>query len=166
MFESFLGVNPWTALFVLLNTLTIFFVARKYLFDPVTKLIQERQQEIDDMYTQAATAKEQARLLQDAYAQRLSDAQATGERLVKEAVARGQARQEEILRQVNAEADAIRQKAAADVAREKEKAINDAKNEIADIAIVIAAKVVGSSLNVSQQAGLVDRFIDELGESL
>ena len=49
MFESFLGVNPWTALFVLLNTLTIFFVAKKFLFGPVMKIIDDRQKEIDDL---------------------------------------------------------------------------------------------------------------------
>lgn len=48
-FEGFIGVNFWTALFVLLNTLTIFFVARKYLFGPVHKMITDRQKEIDDM---------------------------------------------------------------------------------------------------------------------
>ena len=31
--EAFVGVNPWTALFTLLNTLTIFFVAKKFLFE-------------------------------------------------------------------------------------------------------------------------------------
>ena len=43
MFESFLGVNPWTALFTLLNTLTIFFVGRKFLFGPIMKIIADRQ---------------------------------------------------------------------------------------------------------------------------
>ena len=38
-FESFVGVNPWTALFILLNTLTIYFVAKKFLFGPVMKII-------------------------------------------------------------------------------------------------------------------------------
>ena len=42
MFESFLGVNPWTALFILLNTLTIYFVAKKFLFVPVMNIIAER----------------------------------------------------------------------------------------------------------------------------
>ena len=49
MFEAFLGVNPWTALFILLNTLTIYFVAKKFLFVPVMNIIAERQKEIDDM---------------------------------------------------------------------------------------------------------------------
>ena len=38
-FEAFIGVNFWTALFVLLNTLTIFFVAKKFLFGPVMKIM-------------------------------------------------------------------------------------------------------------------------------
>ena len=66
-FEAFVGVNFWTALFILLNTLIIFFVARKFLFRPVMKIIQDRQQEIDDMYTQAGEAKEQATALQAEY---------------------------------------------------------------------------------------------------
>ena len=54
-FENFIGVNFWTALFVLLNTLTIFFVAKKFLFGPVMKIIADRQKEIDDMYEAAGT---------------------------------------------------------------------------------------------------------------
>ena len=50
MFESFLGVNPWTALFILLNTLTIFLVAKKFLFGPVMQMIEDRQKEIDNIY--------------------------------------------------------------------------------------------------------------------
>ena len=39
-FESFIGVNFWTALFVLLNTCSIFVVARKFLFTPVHNMIE------------------------------------------------------------------------------------------------------------------------------
>ena len=163
-FEELLGVNPWTALFTLANTVALFLVMKKYLFGPVIKMITERQQEIDDMYTDAGQDRQQAQQLRTEYEQKLATAQQTSERLVKEAVARGQARQEDILRQANAEADAIRQKAQADIAREKKKAINDAKNEIAGLAVDIAGKVVGRSLDAEDQASLVDQFIEELGE--
>ena len=163
-FESFVGVNPWTALFVLLNTLTIFFVGKKYLFGPVTKIIEDRQKEIDDMYESAGKAEQEAKTMEAEYRQKLEAASETSERLVKEAVARGQAREEEILRQANAEADAIRDKAAADIAQEKKKAINDAKDEISEMALAIAGKVVGRELNAADQASLLDHFIEELGE--
>ena len=94
MTEPFLGVNPWTALFTLLNTLTIFFVGKKYLFAPIMKIIQERQAELDSLYADANAAKKQAQFLEAEYAQKLSVAGDTCERLVKEAVARGQAREE------------------------------------------------------------------------
>ena len=101
MFESFLGVNPWTALFILLNTLTIFFVAGKFLFKPVMQIIADRQKEIDDMYASAGTAQQEAESLRAEYQQKLSAAQQTSERLVREAVARGQNREEEIIRKAD-----------------------------------------------------------------
>ena len=163
-FESFVGVNFWTALFTLLNFLALFFVLKHFLVGPVIKMIQARQKEIDDMYNAAGNAEQQAKLMEAEYKEKLSAASETGERIVKEAVARGQAREEEILRQANAEASAIMDKAAADIALEKKKAINDAKDEISGIAIAIAEKVVARELNEADQAKLVDSFIDELGE--
>ena len=164
MFESFLGVNPWTTLFILLNTLTIFFVAKKFLFKPVMKIITERQQEIDNLYADAGAAKEQAKQLQESYQQKLNAAQETSDRIVKEAVARGQSREEQIIRDANAQAAAIMDKASRDIAQEKKKAINDAKNEISDLAMAIACKVVERELKDSDQASLIDGFIRELGD--
>ena len=163
-FEAFVGVNFWTALFILLNTLTIFFVAKKFLFGPVMHIIEKRQQEIDDMYSQADSAKEEAEKLQTEYQDKLSQAAATSEELVRQATVRAQGREEEIIRQANERAEAILSKATADIAQEKKKALNDAKDEISVIALAIAGKVVGRELNADDQAKLVDSFIEELGE--
>lgn len=163
-FEDFIGVNLWTALFTLLNTLTVIFVGAKFLFKPVMKMIQDRQKEIDDLYADADTARSSAMAMETEYKQKLSVAVETGERIVKEATARGQAREEEILREAAQQADAIREKAAADIAMEKKKAINDAKNEISDMAVSIAEKVVGRELTESDQNKLIDEFIDGLGD--
>ena len=163
---EFLNVNFFTALFTLVNTVVLFLVLKKFLWGPVMKMIADRQQEIDTMYSNADADREQAKKLREEYEDKLADAQKTGERLVKEATVRAQAREDDILRQANAEADAIRRKAEADVAREKKKAINDAKDEIAGLAMDIAGKVVGHSLNDQDQSALVDKFIDQLGEGL
>jgi len=161
---EFLNINFFTALFTLINTVALFLVLKKFLFKPVIKMITDRQQEIDDMYAEAGKAKQSAAALESEYQQKLSVAAQTGERMVKEAVTRGQHREEEIIRQANLEADAIRRKAAADIEQEKKKAINDAKDEISEMAMAIAEKVVGRSLNEADHADLVDQFINELGE--
>lgn len=166
MFESFIGVNFWTALFVLLNFLVLFFVAKKFLFKPVKDMIDSRQQEIDDMYAEADAAKANAEAMEADYKTRLATAQETSDTLVKEAMARGKNREEEIIRQANREADAIREKASADIAREKKKALNDAKDEISAIALEIAGKVIGESMDDEKQQKLVDNFLAELGDQV
>ncbi len=165
-FEDFIGVNFWTALFTLLNFLLVFFVLKKFLYGPVMKMIQTRQQEIDDLYDSAGKAKASAEAMEAELQKKLSAAADTSEKLVKEAVARGQSREEEIIRKANIDAEAIRTKAAADIAREKKKAISEAKNEIADIAVGIAEKVIGRELTDDDQHRLIDHFVDELGEQL
>ena len=166
MFEEFLGVNPWTALFVLLNTLTIFFVASKFLFKPVMKIIADRQNEIDGMYSAAGAARDEAEAMKAEYTAKLSDANAASDRIIKDAVVRAQRREEDIIRQANAEAQAIVDKAVADAVLEKKKAINDAKDEISGISLAIAEKVVERSLAAADQEKLIGDFLNNLGDVL
>lgn len=165
-FEELLGVNFFNAIFTLANTLALFFVFKKFLYNPIMNIIHSRQKEIDDLYSEADTAKANAVAMEEEYKQKLSAAMETGERIVKDATARGHAKEEEILRQANAEASAMLSKASEDIAMEKKKAINDAKNEISDMAMAIAEKVVARELTSADQSNLVDHFIDELGEQL
>ena len=163
---EFLNINFFTALFTLVNTVVLFFVLKKLLFKPVMKVIDDRQKEIDGMYTDADNAKKTAQAMEAEYRQKLETATQTGEQLVKEATVRGQNREEEIIRNANAQAEAIRAKAEADALQEKKKAINEAKDEISGIALAIAGKVVGRSLDGADQSRLVDSFIDELGDGV
>lgn len=165
-FQSFIGVDPWTALFTLLNFLLVFFVGKKFLWKPVMKIIQDRQKEIDDMYAEADTSRNNAKALEKEYKEKLSAAAETGERMVKEAVARGQSREEEIIRNANREANNILEKASRDIALEKKKAINDAKSEISGLAVAIAGKVMERQINEEDQKQFIDRFIDELGDGV
>ena len=163
---EFLSIDFFTALFTLLNTIALFLVLKTYLFKPVMKMITDRQAEIDGMYDAAGSAKQEAEAMRLEYAQKLEQAQQTGERIVKEAVVRGQAREEEIIHNANLEANAMMEKASAAIAQEKKKAINDAKDEISELAVAIAGKVVGREIRQEDHAGFIDSFIDQLGESV
>ncbi len=163
---SFIGIDFWTALFTLLNFLAVFFVGKHFLWGPVMKIITDRQKEIDDMYAEADSARTSAKALEEEYQAKLSVATQTSEKMVRDAVARGQAREEEILRHANQRAEAMLEKASADIQQEKKKALNDAKDEISDLALAIAAKVVDRELTAADHDRLVDQFIDDLGGSV
>lgn len=163
-FESFIGVNFWTALFTLINFIITFLVLKKFLFKPVKKMIDDRQQEIDSMYADAASAKEQAQSLQDSYSAQMADASNQAAEIIREAGKTAQVRSDEIIGAAKADADAIRSKAQRDIALEKKKAMNDMKDDISGIAVSIAEKVARKEISEQDQQDLIASFIDNLGE--
>ncbi|MCC8196366.1 MAG: F0F1 ATP synthase subunit B [Ruminococcus sp.] len=164
MYEEILGVNVWTALFTLANTLLLFFVLKKFLFKPVMKIIDDRQKEIDDLYNSADTAKAEANEMRDEYQKKLEEARETGDKIISDAVTRAQSREEEIVSKANKEASAILEKAQEDIALEKKKAMGEVKDNISVIAVSIAGRVVERELTSADQSRLVDSFIDDLGD--
>ena len=165
-FEEFIGVNFWTALFVLLNTLVIFFVAKKFLFVPVHNLITRRQAEIDDMYADATQAKTEAEQMAKDYRRKLSEAQQTSERLIKEAAIRGLNREVEIVKNAQEQAEEILTRAAENAAMERKKALTSAKDEISSIAMAMAEKVIAREISDQDRDGMVDHFISELEDEV
>lgn len=164
-FESFVGVNPWTALFTFCNMLITFAVLKHFLFKPVKQMIDDRQQEIDTMYADAAAAKQKAAALEEEYQAHLQSIKQEQENLLREAAVRAQKREEEIVNAARAEAQALRTAAEADVAQERKKAVNDLKNEIGGIAVEIASKVVEREINKADHQALIDEFIRNVGDA-
>ncbi|HJG28668.1 MAG TPA: F0F1 ATP synthase subunit B [Subdoligranulum variabile] len=164
-FESFVGVNPWTALFTFCNMLITFAVLRHFLFKPVKQMIDDRQKEIDDMYADAAEAKQKAAQLEQEYQQHLKDIKAEQDSMLREATVRAQKREEEIVNAARSEAQALRTAAEAEMAQERKKAVNDLKNEIGGIAVEIASKVVERELNKADHQALIDEFIRNVGDA-
>lgn len=163
-FESFVGVNFWTALFCLINTLLIFFVAKKFLFGPLQKIIADRQKEITDTYAQADAAKANAKAMEAEYTQKLAEAGAESERILRDATRQAQAKEEEILHNAQAKAARTMERAQEQIELEKKQAVNDLKDQVSDVALEIASKVLGEDIDGSKHAALIDSFICELGE--
>lgn len=165
-FESFIGFNPWTALFTLLNMVLTFLILKKFLFKPVNKMIDDRQKEIDDLYAAAEQAQAEAKRIRADYDQRIAQAEQTSAEMISSAKLEATRRGDEIVRQAKADADALRAKAANDAALEKKKAVNDAKDDISKIALDIAEKVVGKELSGADHDRLIEDFLRDMGDSV
>ena len=165
-FENFIGFNPWTALFTLLNMVLTFLILKKFLFKPVNKMIDDRQKEIDELYASANAARKDAETMRDDYTRKLSEAKETSAQIVAEATQEANRRSDEIIRQARQDADALRQKAGTDIELEKKKALNEVKSDISRIALDIAGKVVERELDGRDQERLVEGFLREMGDQV
>jgi len=163
-FENLIGVNPWTAIFVLINTLLIFVVAKKHLFVPVHDMIEKRQQEIRDMYAAAEAEKSSAEDLKESYEARLSSARAEADEMIRSAVQTAQRKGESIIGEANLQASRIKQKAEDDINTERKQMLMDVRSEISEIAVSIASKVVEREVQKKDHDSFVDEFIRNVGE--
>lgn len=163
-FEAFVGVNLFTMIFAWLNLLILYLFLKKLLFKPVKNMIDSRQKEIDDMYSDAEKSRTDAAALKSEYEEKISKASEESEEILKKAVRRAQLREEEILREANSKAARTLERAAEQVELEKKRAINEVKDEVSDMAISIAAAVIERDVNENEHKQLIDEFIDRIGE--
>ena len=165
-FESFVGVNFWTMIFAWINLLILYLFLRKLLFNPVKNMIDSRQKEIDDIYADAESSKENAMALKSEYEEKISHAKEESEEILKSAVRRAQLKEEEILREADAAAANKLRRAEEQVELEKKRAINEVKNEVSEMAIGIAAAVIERDVSADEHKGLIDDFIRDMGDGV
>ena len=163
-YEELLGVNLFTAIFALLNAIALFLVLKKFLFKPIEKVIEQRQDEVDKIYVEAEDAKADAEASKAAYDEKLAHAKEEAVDIIKAAQERADRLGEEIVNDARTKADDMIKRADAEIAQERKKAVNELKNEISVISLGIAEKMLDREINEADHDELISRFIEEMGE--
>ena len=162
-FEAFVGVNPWTMLFAWLNLLILYLFLKKLAFKPLKNMIDSRQKEVDDMYSDAEKSKSEAEKMKEEYEDKLSRANEESEEILKSAQRRALLKEEEILKEANAEAARTLERAEEQIALEKKRALNEVKDEVSEMAIGIASAVIERDVSADEHKALIDDFINNIG---
>ena len=165
-FEAFVGVNFFTMIFAWINLVILYVFLKKLLFKPVKNMIDSRQKEIDDMYSEAEGAKSSANEMKAQYEEKIASADAESEEILRRAVRRAELREEEILREADKKAARVMERAEEQIELEKKRAVNDVKDEVSSIALGIAEAVIERDIDKKDHDSLIDEFIDKLGEKI
>lgn len=143
--------------------LALLLLLRKFAWKPILTAVKDREDSINDALNAAEDAKRQVAemksandaLLQEARAERdrmLREAQATKDNMVAEA--KGEARQE---------AEKMISSAKAAIESEKRAAITEIRNQIADLSVEVAGKIIREQLAADgKQQALVNKYMDDL----
>ena len=162
---DFLTIDPTTIVLTLCNTLILFLILKHFLFEKVNKVMDDRKSDIEGSYQRADEAEQKANQLAAEYTEKISNAKEESAEIVKAASKKAQLRSDEIIAQAKNEAQGIVSKANADIERERKRAVNQIKDEISDIAVNIAGKVIGKEVSSDEeQERLIDEFIGGIGE--
>ena len=163
LYQSLVTVNPVTLIAQICNLLLQMILVKVFFLDKIKAILDARREAADKEITDAQKAKDEAMVIKATYEQNMLESKAKAEKILQSAQQTAAQRSEQIISDAQKTAIAMKQKAEAEIAQEKKRALNDAKNEISDIAMAIAGKVVGRELTAADHAKMVDSFIDELG---
>jgi len=154
-----------TLLFQLINTFVLYLLLKKVLFKPVTEFMKKREDGIAKQFKDAESKEAMALELQKEYEEKIKHSEEEGRQIIKDSVAKAEARAAEIIKDAEKEIAVLKDRAEKDIEREKEKAINALKDEIASLALMTASKVIEKELDGDTHGALINQFIDEVGDT-
>ncbi len=164
LYQSLVTVNPVTLIAQICNLFLQMLLVKIFFLDKIKAVLDARREAADKEITDAKQAREEAMVIKAAYEQNMLESRARADSILREAQQTAARRGEQIISDAQRTAAQMKQKAEMEIAREKKRALNDAKDEISEIAMGIAGKVVGRALTPEDHAQMVDHFIDELGD--
>ena len=163
--QELVTIIPWTFIAQILNLFIQMYLVKRFLFKPINEVLEKRRQLADQEIRDARQAQQEADDLKEKYEDSLGQAQAEASRIVSSAQKEAENKAETLIKQAESAAAGIKAKAEADIAQEKRRAINEAKDEIGSLAMDIAGKVVEKEIREADHKKLIDDFINKVGEA-
>ena len=165
LYQALITLDGWTFLAQICNLMIQLVIFKKFLLKPINQVIADRKAKADSEIADAQKLRTEAEAMKAEYEQNLQNARTEANQIVAAAQKTATARSEEIVGEARAQAAALKQKAEADIAQERKKAVNEVKDEIGGIAMEIASKVVEREISEKDHKDLIDEFIKNVGEA-
>ena len=143
--------------------LLLLFLMYRTVFPSINKAYKDRRANIEGKLEQAERDRDEAEQLLEQYRRRLRDAEDETQRILDEARANAERVRRELLAKAETDAGHEVDRARQAIRAERDQAIRQLRNEVGTLAVELATRVVGDSLDRDRQLRLVDEYIDELG---
>lgn len=143
--------------------LLLLFLMYRTVFPSINKAYKDRRANIEGKLEQAEREREEAEQLLEHYRRRLRDAEDETQRILEEARSNAERVRRDLLAKAETDAGRELDRARLAIRAERDQAIRQLRNEVGTLAVELATRVVGDSLDRERQLRLVDEYIDELG---
>ncbi len=163
-YMSFFTIDVWTMIFTWVNMIILYNVMKKLLFKPVMNILNQREAEIQKIYDDANEANEKAVNLEKEYSEKMAQARDEAGEIIKQATLSAQRREQEIISQAQEKAAIMTKRAEAEIAQERKKAYQEIREDISDISVAIAGKMVQREITAEDHQALIAQFIENVGE--
>jgi len=156
----------WTNILVYLAAFVVLFVGLTFLlYKPVKKFMDKRRQDIAEEIAQAEKIKDEAeakvREEQEKAALLTEEVKSRVAELEEEKIVAQSAR-EALLAQARSDAEKIKADAQREANEERQKAVQSAKNDVADLAVNVAKAILEREITAKDDEKLIDECIKDM----
>jgi F-type H+-transporting ATPase subunit b len=150
-----------TALFTIINIFVAYLILKKFVFKPIIKLLEGRRVAVEEELKQSEEKKKEANSLLAEAKRRIEESRSEAAEILTEARLQAEKQGRMIIAGSKEEAESVVSRAKEDSGRIHNAMLEQMKDEVADLAVAIASKVVGSIIDESHQKEMSDRIMEE-----
>ncbi|MBB4664408.1 F0F1 ATP synthase subunit B [Conexibacter arvalis] len=155
-------VVPGLMIWTLLAFLVALLLLRKYAWPQITRILDQRQHQIEESIDAAERTRAEADELLAEYRQRLADARAQADEIVAKAERAGEVAEREGLEAAKVKREELLEQTRRDIEGETRRAIQEIRREVADLTVQATEKVTKKTLSADDQKRLVEEALSEL----
>jgi len=160
-----LGIHFPSLAIYLVNFVLVLVLLYLFAYKPILKLMDERAERIRESLEAADLARQEAATSQEAIQEQITEARREGQRIMDQTREAADRFRTEEMDKARQEAEAFVERAKADIARERDTALQEVRASFGDLAITAAERVIRSSLDRKAHESLIAQVLEE-GESL
>ncbi|MFC4619859.1 F0F1 ATP synthase subunit B [Camelliibacillus cellulosilyticus] len=155
-----------TMLFQLIVVILLILIVSKFAARPVLEMMKKRQDHIDKQLSDAENAQKEAAALLEEQRAELKKTREEAQVIIESEKKRAEAEAHKIIDQAKAQAERTIQDAREEIKLEKERAITSLRDEVAQLSMLLAAKVLEREVNEKDHEQEIDTFIKQVGDRL
>ena len=144
----------------------LFFFTWKWVLPKFKQVLEERRDQIQGEMEKAEATRKEAEKLQEDYRQQLAGAREEANKLIEEARATAEQMRRDLQAKAEEEAQATVARAQEEIGTERDRAFQELRAQVGSIAVELAERVVGQSLDEQAHQRLIDEFIDEVASGV
>lgn len=157
--------NLFTIFATLVNFLILLLFLKRYLFDKVNKVIDDRNSDVIETVHDAENRVLEADKLKESYEKQIANLENKGREIVREAKLKADAQAKDILQEAENRTAMLIRQTEDEIERLKKKSLEEMKHEIGSLAIFAAEKILEKELDHQEQQAVIGKIIDEAGNA-
>ena len=151
-----------TVIVELITFLVMLAILARWVYPEIVRLAEARQRAVAEQLAEAEKARKDAEARLEEAKQKLDEARRTAQQVVDQATKTGEQVRQDLKTKAEDDARRIGENARKEIEAERSRALQSARDEVADLVVVATQKVIGESLDDPKHRQLIDRAIKEV----